>query len=358
MVKSKGGFVMIDSMTPKERLKAIAENRPYDRIPHAFAMGDAASGVTGVKVSEFYLDAKKQIEATVAAYRTYGLDSVSVRIQIEEVLGATVDYPDHSSPFISKPLNFEGDQIENLVAEDPKKHPKLQTFWQVLDGLFEAVGDEAFVSVTFRAPFSGAGTAGGTEKLMRGIIRKPEHVHRLLEKILAIEISIVDALKGYDVNFGISDPVASGTMIAAEQFRKFAKPYQKRLFAAMENITGRKPQIHICGDTAGILRDMAETGAGSISVDDKMDLDYVIDQVGADAIVVGNVKPSGTMLLGTPLDVENDLRSCLKKGLKAPGGYLPAFGCGLPINTPAENLSALFEALRKYGKYPINPDLL
>ncbi|MDR3355052.1 MAG: uroporphyrinogen decarboxylase family protein, partial [Synergistaceae bacterium] len=114
---------MIDSMTPKERLKAIAENRPYDRIPHAFALGDAASRVTGIKVSEFHQDAKKQIDATVAAYRAYGLDSISVGIPIQEVLGAKVNYPDYSTPFISDPLNLEGDLLESIAIEDPKTHP-------------------------------------------------------------------------------------------------------------------------------------------------------------------------------------------------------------------------------------------
>jgi uroporphyrinogen decarboxylase len=345
-------------MTPKERLRAIAENRPYDRIPHAFAMGDAASGVTGIKVSEFHRDAKKQIEATVAAYRTYGLDSVGVAIPIQEALGAAVNYPDYSTPFISDPLNLEDDLLEKIVMEDPKTHPKLQNFWRVLDGLFEAVGGEAPVTVSMSGPFSTAGRVGGVAKLMRSVIRNPEYVHRLLEKVVGVQIAIVNAIEGYEVGFGITDPVTSGSLISAEQYRKFGKPYQKKLFDAMTRVSGRKPQCHVCGDTARILRDMVETGAGSISVDNIMDLDYVIDQVGADAAVVGNVNPSETMLLGTPLDVENDLRACLKKGLKAPGGYRPAFGCGLPIKTPAENLHTLFAALRKYGKYPLNLELI
>jgi uroporphyrinogen decarboxylase len=345
-------------MTPKERKRAIAEKRPYDRLPHGFRLGYTASKTAGISVSDFHLDAKKQVEATVAAYRTYGLDETGVRINIEEVIGATFEYPDYREPFISGTVALEGEFLENLSLGDPKKHPKLKTFWQVLDGLFDAVGEEVPIAVSFRGPFSGSAAAIGTEKFLRLILKKPDYIHRLLEKVVTAEISIVDSLSGYDIGFDISDPIASGTVISQRQYQQFAKPYQKRLFDAMARISGRKPQYHICGDTSRILRDMVETGAGEISVDNLMDLDYVAGQLGTDAVMVGNVNPSTSMLLGTPDIVRQDLRNCLKKGSKAKGGYLPAFGCGLPIGTPAENLNALFEAFGKYAKYPFDPEKL
>ncbi|GHV46913.1 methylcobamide--CoM methyltransferase [Synergistales bacterium] len=345
-------------MTPKERRRAIAENRPYDRIPHGFALGYAASRVTGIKVSDFHRDAKKQVEATVAAYRTYGLDGVGVRIDIEEVLGATFNYPDYREPYISATLNLNEDALDTLTIDDPKKHPKLAIFWRVLDGLFEAVGDESYVSVSFRGPFSGSAALFGTENFLRAVIRKPEFVHRAIEKVLEAELTFVEALAGYGVGFSNSDPIASGTVISPQQYRKFAKPYQTRLFDAETRVSGRKPQYHVCGDTTRILRDMVETGAGAVSVDNLMDLELVADLVGSDAVVVGNVDPSGSMLLGTPDVVRQDLRNCLKKGSKAKGGYRAAFGCGLPIDTPPENLIALFDAFQEYGRYPFDPERL
>jgi uroporphyrinogen decarboxylase len=346
-------------MTPKERRKAFAEKRPYDRIPHGFAMGDAASRVIGAKVSDFHCDPLTQVEATVSAYRTYGLDSVGTSIPIQELLGATVIYPPYSTPYIKDTLELDETDIDALGIGDPKSHPKMERFWQVLEGLFKAVGDEAPVSVAVSGPFSVAGRVIGTAKLMRKLLREPEYVHKLVDKITEIEISVVNSLTGYGVGgFGIMDPVASGTLISPEQYRKFAKPYEKKLFDAMTRVAGHKPQCHICGDTNQILRDMVETGAGSISVDNIMDLDYVVDQVGADAVVTGNVNPTETMLSGTPEDVREDLRNCLKKGSRALGGYTPAFGCGLPIDTPHENLAALFDALWEFGKYPFEPERL
>ncbi|MEI6100711.1 MAG: uroporphyrinogen decarboxylase family protein [Eubacteriales bacterium] len=349
---------MIDDMTPKERLQAISENRLYDRIPHGFALGEVAARLTGIKVSEFHLDAKKQIEASVAAYRHYGLDAVGAFIMVQEIIGSDVVYPDQSTPIIRRPLSLDDEKLQHLHLDDPKNHPKLQVFWQVLEGLLAEVGDEAPIAVGIEGPFSTLGRAVGTSPLLISLIRKdPEYVHHLLENVLNVEIAIVNSLEGYGVAFGIFDPVASGTLIKAEQYRTFAKPYQKRLFDAMTRVSGQKPQCHMCGNTSKILRDIVETGAGMVSVDNMMDLSYVKQVLGKDAVLVGNVSPTDTMLLGTPKDVENDLRGCLKKAWDAPGGYIPSFGCALPIDTPPENIDALFNALRRYGKYPLNPDL-
>ncbi|MDR1021533.1 MAG: uroporphyrinogen decarboxylase family protein [Synergistaceae bacterium] len=350
---------MKDSMTPKERKKAIAEGRPYDRLPHGFAIGDAASRVTGISVTEFHNDAGKRVEATVAAYKEYGLDGVGVAVPLQEIMGVEMAYPEDSTPYVSKHVDFGTEEsIERVGIDDLKDQPEMRLFWQVLDGLFEAVGDEAPVSVGFSGPFSVAGRVWGTPMLMRGILRRPDHVHRLLEKILNIEIEIVESLKGYDVGTGIADPVASGTLISPTHFREFAKPYETRLFDAMARVTERKPRHHICGDTSRIINDMVETGAGTVSVDDMMDLNYVIEQVGARAIVAGNVSPTKSMLLGTPEIIREDLRNNMKKGAKAPGGFIVSFGCGLPINTPIKNLHSLFDSFREFSKYPFDPEAL
>jgi uroporphyrinogen decarboxylase len=138
-------------------------------------------------------------------------------------------------------------------------------------------------------------------------------------------------------------------------YRTFSKPYQQKLFSVMTRVSGEKPTLHICGNTARILRDIAETGAASFSVDNIMDLAFVKREIGNDIPIAGNVKPTDTMLLGTPEDVDRDLRLCFQKAWDSPAGYIPAFGCGLPMDTPKENVDQLFVSLEKYGKWPLDP---
>jgi uroporphyrinogen decarboxylase len=61
------------------------------------------------------------------------------------------------------------------------------------------------------------------------------------------------------------------------------------------------------------------------------------------------------MYLGTPDDVVSDARECLAKGWDNPKGYILGLGCGLPIDTPPENIHALVAAARNYGRWPLDP---
>jgi len=47
----------------------------------------------------------------------------------------------------------------------------------------------------------------------------------------------------------------------------------------------------------------------------------------------------------------------MKKAHDSPKGYLLGLGCELPIKTPPENVHALIDAARIYGKYPYDSEL-
>jgi uroporphyrinogen decarboxylase len=133
-------------------------------------------------------------------------------------------------------------------------------------------------------------------------------------------------------------------------YRQFALPYERQLIEAMKQAGNAYPTLHICGKTTNIWSDMADTGAPILSLDNIVDLEAAKHEVGHRVVLMGNVKPTATMLQGTPADVDADVKECLAKAGDSPKGYLMALGCGLPLNTPPENIIALVEANRKYGQ--------
>jgi len=88
-----------------------------------------------------------------------------------------------------------------------------------------------------------------------------------------------------------------------------------------------------------------------------VDLEFAKQEVGHKIQICGNIRPAETMYLGTPETVEENVKECLRKGYDSPKGYILAMGCELPIKTPPENVHALSAAVRKYGRYPYNPEL-
>jgi len=100
-------------------------------------------------------------------------------------------------------------------------------------------------------------------------------------------------------------------------------------------------------------QDMSDTGAGILSLDNIVDMTAAKYAVGERVALMGNVRPTESMLFGTPQAVAENVKECLAKTYDSPKSYVVALGCGLPINTPPENIHALIDAARYYGRYPI-----
>lgn len=72
----------------------------------------------------------------------------------------------------------------------------------------------------------------------------------------------------------------------------------------------------------------------------------------APATVSGNVHPIDVLLMGTTSDVEDACIELIQKC--GPGGrFVLAPGCGIPLDTPFENVQTMVKTARKYGQYPI-----
>ena len=137
------------------------------------------------------------------------------------------------------------------------------------------------------------------------------------------------------------DPVATGSMISRAAFERFALPGIRRGLARVR-AHHMAPILHICGRTSTIIDLMADSGAMVLSVD-QIDLKEAKEKAGKRVCLMGNVRPTETLLGGTPDDVRREARQCLVDAGDNPGGFILSSGCEVPIATPPENLMALME---------------
>ncbi|HEX9063339.1 MAG TPA: uroporphyrinogen decarboxylase family protein, partial [Clostridia bacterium] len=180
--------------------------------------------------------------------------------------------------------------------------------------------------------------------------------HKLLQHVNNCTIEFIKEVSKLGVSIGIGDPTASGSLISPRQFREFAYPYLKELTDVITEYGAPAPQLHICGNTKKIWHLMADTGAGALSLDDVIDIEDAKKEVGDRIVLVGNVRPTMTMYLGTSEDVVENVKENLRKAYDSKKGYILSLGCGLPIKTKPENVHAFIDAARKYGRYPLNPE--
>jgi len=82
---------------------------------------------------------------------------------------------------------------------------------------------------------------------------------------------------------------------------------------------------------------MARSGADIIDVDWMVPLDKAREFAGPDITLCGNFNPAGVLLEGSPEDVAEAARQCLKAGGDK---FILMPGCEVPPATPEQNIRA------------------
>lgn len=350
-------YVFAETMTAKERTVAALTGKPYDRIPVNLLISDHAARVIGVTVGEYNNSARLMAEGQIAAWRLYGTDNVNTGpglAGIAEAIGSRLAFPD-STPYVADHVVKKESDLDRLTVPDPERDGRLPLFLEAAAIVLKEIGDQVPLSLTTSGPFTTAAGIRGTEQFLRDLHKNPPFAHRLLRLATDSIIRFATAAVGVGARIGLADPTASGTMISARQFREFALPYLKEIAAAITGVAGFAPSLHICGNTSKIWPEMADTGVSVLSLDDAVDIAEAKLQVGDRVALLGNIRPTATMFMGTPDDVRANARECLAKGWDNPKGYILGLGCGLPIDTPPDNIHALVEAARTYGRWPLGP---
>jgi uroporphyrinogen decarboxylase len=347
-----------ETMTSKERIAAAVTGKPYDRIPVNLLISDYAARVIGVTVGEYNNSARLMAKGQVTAWRTYGADNINTGpglTGIPEAIGSRLAFPDNSPYVADYAVKSEAD-LDRLKVPDPERDGRLPLFLEAASIVVKEVGDLAPINLTTSGPFTSAAGIRGTDIFLRDLHKNPQFAHRLLRLTTDTIIRFAVAARGVGARIGLADPTSSGTIISHSHYLEFALPYQKEVVSAIREATGAPPSLHICGNSTKIWSEMADTGAAILSLDDEIDLAEAKVRVGHRVVLLGNIRPVAAMFLGQPANVRDNVKECLAKAWDSPKGYILGLGCGLPINTPPENIHALVGAAREYGRWPLDPE--
>lgn len=346
-----------DEMTPIERSLAIKTGKPYDRIPCSPMVAEHVIWSTGISVVEYLYRPELAAEAQAKAFEYFGYDSVSVSPDhhgFAEAMGCKFRYTNDERPQIAEYCLKNFQDIEELEPVDPKKTGRLKLCLEAVARLQELVGDKVKVGSGMGGPLTCAALMRGADNLLRDIKKNPEAVHKIMEVNTQNLINYMAACWKYGVGCSVGDSFASCTVISPKDFRIFVKPYLKRIADWQIENLGGAGNLHICGDSKPIWLDMAELGFSSVSLDNAMDLAEAKEILGKTVALKGNVKPVETMLFGAVEDVMKASKECIEKCIDNPKGYTLSSGCTLPIQTPVENVEAMVNAARLWGRQKVN----
>ena len=83
-----------------------------------------------------------------------------------------------------------------------------------------------------------------------------------------------------------------------------------------------------------------------------MDIAYVKKKWGHQLCLIGNIDLGYTLTLGTPQDVEEEVRQRLRE-VAPGGGYCIGSSNSVTDFVPLQNYNAMRDAVFRYGAYPI-----
>ncbi len=335
------------AMTSTQRLAARLAGQPVDRIPNMTLVMQFAADQIGAPLAQYYQDYHVLCESNFVTAEKYGLDlvdAISDPYRETADFGAQIVFPDDNLPVCREPLIKDLSDVATLPFPDPlRPGSRMRDRVDAIRLFHERVGGQMPVQGWVEGALAEAADLRGVTTLLYDLYDRPEWVETLLEKVteVAIAFALAQVEAGATI-IGLGDAIASQVGPAA--YRRFALPYEQRIFEAVRQ-AGAMARLHICGNTTRLVRDMARSGAQIIDLDWQVDLGAaraVVGEVDPAIALCGNFDPVAVLYEGTPDDVRRAVEHC-----RAQGGpnWLAAPGCEVPRRTPHDNMIALRDAL-------------
>ncbi|SMG14311.1 uroporphyrinogen decarboxylase family protein [Dethiosulfovibrio salsuginis] len=346
-----------DRMTPLERGKAMAAGQPVDRIQCNPNLSNGIARISGCKISQFNHDPRALADAVIATHRRFGGDGAKVftdLFTVAEAMGAKIKFPDDDTADLLEPAIDSVSKIDSLEPIDPEKACRIPIQLKAMEMVVEEISSEVPCTALVVGPFTTAFFLVGVQNMTRLMIRDPESVDRLCELSLESTVRYVDAAIDRGMGISIAEPLSSCTVVSPTHFRRYAAPAVGKLLGHIKS-KGMGTSMHICGKTDGIWEDLADMGLNALSVDNVVSLPDCVAKVGDRMKIMGKVDPSSVVFAGTKEEVRKACLRDIKDGFRSPKGFALMSGCGLPVETPVENIDVMMDTARELG-WPLTED--
>ncbi|RPH97545.1 MAG: hypothetical protein EHM72_13495, partial [Calditrichaeota bacterium] len=146
----------------------------------------------------------------------------------------------------------------------------------------------------------------------------------------------------------------NGMIMSPELWREIFKPRIRTIFEAFRR---ENPNVkiawHSCGSILPIIPDFIEIGLDILNplqpLARDMDPLFLKRKFGRDLIFFGGIDVQELLPYGHPQQIKDQVRHCIKV-LGENGGYIVAPAHNIQNDTPVENVLAMFEAVKSFGR--------
>jgi MtaA/CmuA family methyltransferase len=280
----------------------------------------------------------------LAGHEILGFSSARIPFDLcleAEAFGCTIKKgAPNNQPAVDKPAFEDYGAFE--VPEDIWQRGRFQTVFRASDILMSKVGDRLPVFPMVVGPVTLTGYLFGLERALMDIHLRPEAYSKVLRQVANFTIQYANLLLEHaNGTIVMADPVASGDLVSPKQFAGFYLPVYKEMDAGIKG----KVILHICGNTTGMLAEVAQTGFDCFSFQGpEVQVSRAKEIVAGKIALAGNVPTLKHILQGTPDDVKRWSLQALEDGV-----HLLAPSCGLPPIAKISNIRPMAEAVEEFN---------
>lgn len=286
-------------------------------------------------------------EVTITAAEKLGVDAAIIFADLLlplEPMGLDFEFQAGEGPVVHHPVRT----MEDVRLLPTDRAEDLTYVAQAIQKVATHFKDRLGVIGFCGAPYTLASymiEGGGSRNYIetkRLMYRNPDAWRLLLDKIVTVleQYCRLQVLAGADV-IQIFDSWAGSLSLA--DYRDYAFDASKRLVRAVQGMG--VPVIYFGVETAGLLAEMASTGADVIGLDWRQPLDEGWRAVGYTRAVQGNLDP---ITLFAPLEIlEQRVKEILRAAAGRPG-HIFNLGHGIVPATPVENVQAVVRMVREF----------
>lgn len=259
-------------------------------------------------------------------------------------------FPD-GPPSVAKMVITDFNQIFDLKTPDPGNSRELAETLKAMNLLAKKLAGETLVFGAAIAPFSLPSMLMGTGPWISLLFDDPAIRRKYMGKLLELCRDYVVRWANLQLEAGanvvvLADGIASSTVIRAHEFRELALPVIKDTISQIKG-----PVVYEgVGSVQPIIRDIADSGAVAVILDCFDDLGTCKQLVGDKICLVGNLN-NIALIHYSPLKVQLEVKRSLDQACQGGGYILGAQGPEIPLAVPFENIAAMVDYTRKFGKY-------
>jgi len=208
--------------------------------------------------------------------------------------------------------------------------------------------------------FNAAQVLRGWKKFIRDMYTNRNFANALLDKLLKFNIDeglcLIEA--GADIiGWGDDIGMQNQMIISPSLWREYIKPRMKKLIETLKRRRDIYIFYHSDGYIEPVIPDLIEIGVDILDPlqPEVNNLIKIKEEYGDKVTLFGSISLQKTLPYGTVSDVVNEVRERIST-MAYGGGMIIGASHVIEDNVPIENIIALYEAAKKYGRYPIRPE--